>query len=156
MKGFEPIYNNNSKILILGSFPSVISRENKFYYGNPQNRFWKMLEKIFNCSLTNVNNKINFLLNYNIALWDIIKSCQIVGSLDKNLKDIKYVNLKKVLPNNTNVNKILCNGKKCYTLTKKYLKDNKMDFECICLPSTSPANVRFDLALWQNELKELL
>ena len=154
MEGFEPIYNKNSKILILGSFPSVVSRKNNFYYGNPQNKFWKMMERFFSVKFFNVEDKIDFVLSHNFALWDIVESCNISGSLDKDIKDVKFVDLKQVLPPHTNVKKILCNGKKSFELTQKYLIKNNLNFNVVCMPSTSPANTRFNFEIWERELKE--
>lgn len=154
MEGFEPIYNKNSKILILGSFPSAISRKNNFYYGNPQNKFWKMMERFFSVKFFNVEDKIDFVLSHNFALWDIVESCNISGSLDKNIKDVKFVDLRQVLPPHTNVKKILCNGKKSFELTQKYLIKNNLNFNVVCMPSTSSANTRFNFEIWERELKE--
>ena len=154
MEGFEPIYNKNSKILILGSFPSAISRKNNFYYGNPQNKFWKMMERFFSVKFFNVEDKIDFALSHNFALWDIVESCNISGSLDKDIKDVKFVDLKQVLPPHTNVKKILCNGKKSFELTQKYLIKNNLNFNVVCMPSTSSANTRFNFEIWERELKE--
>lgn len=152
MNGFTPIYNKESRILILGSFPSVISRENNFYYGNPRNKFWKIMQELFEVVLISREDKINFLIKNNIALWDIVSSCEIVGSLDVNLKSVKYVNLMDVLPPNTQVNKILCNGKKSFELTTKYLKNNNMKIDVVYLPSTSPANFKFDVKEWRDAI----
>ena len=84
----KPIYNDKSKVLILGSFPSVISRENNFYYANPTNRFWKVLESLFNKKLNNNDEKIKILLDNHIALWDVIFSCDIHKSSDSSIKDV--------------------------------------------------------------------
>lgn len=152
--GFEPIYNQESKILILGSFPSIKSRENNFYYGNKQNKFWRMLEYIFNEKIENeINDKTQFLLKHNIALWDIVKKSYIKTSNDSELvnlskKDINNISL--LLPPNTKIEKILCNGTKSFQLVKKFIKTS---LPIICLPSTSPANFKFDLQKWKNELK---
>ena len=94
---FEPVYNNESKILILGSFPSVKSREINFYYGHPQNRFWKILENIFNEKIENNKEiKKEFLLKHHIALWDTIKSCQITSSSDSSIKKATPNNIDKI------------------------------------------------------------
>lgn len=155
MIGFEPVFDNESKILILGSFPSVISRKENFYYGNKQNKFWKMLENIYNTTLSSIEEKKKFLLNHKIALWDIVESCDIEGSLDINIKNIKIVDLYRVLPPNTNISKILCNGKKSYELTSKYLQKENINIECIYMPSTSPANIRFDISEWTKVLLDI-
>ncbi len=136
----KPIYNQNSQILILGSFPSQKSREVSFYYAHPQNRFWKVLEKVFD---EKIINKEKFLLQHNIALWDVIKSCQIEGSSDASIKDIE-VNDIEFLLKTSNIKKIYVNGKKAYDLYHKYLENN-LKIKAIYLPSTSPANAQFSL-----------
>ena len=152
-KGFPPIYDKNSKILILGTFPSVKSRENKFYYGNPQNKFWSTLSKIFDEELPiSIQDKINFLIKHNIALYDVIEQSNLQGSADENLKksDNKLSNLTILLPPHTKINKILCNGKLSYNITLSTLKTN---IPIIYLPSTSPANPKFNFKLWKNAIK---
>ena len=136
----KPIYNKDSKILILGSFPSVYSRLNNFYYAHPQNRFWQVLEAIFK---EKIDDKIDFLLKHNIALWDVIASCDITNSSDASIKNVKGNDIKKIIEE-TKINKILLNGKKAYNLYQKYLKD-KIDIDCFCMPSTSPANAQYSL-----------
>lgn len=153
MNGFEPIYDKNSKILILGSFPSIFSRKENFYYGNKQNKFWKVFENIFKVHLDSIEDKKNFLLEHNIALWDIIESCEIFGSMDKNIKNYKFVDLKSVLPPNTKVCKVLCNGKKSFELTQLFIKQNNINLPVIYLPSTSPANTYFDIDIWKKEFQ---
>lgn len=154
VKGFNPVFNKDSNILILGSFPSVKSRQIDFYYGNTQNRFWKMISQIFNVSLNSTQQKIDFLLSNNIALWDIVTECEIEGSMDKDVKNPIFANLKMVLPPNTKVNKILCNGKLSYNLTCEFCAKNNIDIPVIYLQSTSPANPRFNLLEWETELKK--
>ena len=151
--GFEPIYNKNSTILILGSFPSVKSREVNFYYGNKQNRFWKMLENIYNQTiLPDIDSKKEFLLINKIALWDIVKKSKITSSSDNQLthitlKDIN--NIAQILPPNSSITKILCNGTKSFQLAKKFIKTS---IPIILMPSTSPANFKFDIEKWKKEL----
>lgn len=154
--GFEPVYNKNSKILILGSFPSVKSRKVQFYYGNPQNRFWKVLGEILNENFdVSTTQKIATLQKHNIALWDIVKCSNIVGSSDAYL--IRNVSNKDVnnideLIEKTKITKILCNGKTSYLLCLKYVKSN---VEIVCLPSTSSACFKFDKSKWEKELKNI-
>ena len=145
---FEPIYNENSKILILGSFPSVKSREYNFYYSHPQNRFWKILSKMFNDEkIDTIEQKINLLLKNNIAIYDVIMKCDIEGSLDSNIKNVKINDIDSIITN-SRIEKIFFNGKKAYELFIKYnknnMKNNKIKLEV--LPSTSPAN-----AIWSFE-----
>ena len=198
-EGFAPVFDKNSKVLILGSFPSVKSRENGFYYGNPQNRFWKMMSQVF--------GKKAFLKKHKIALYDVVLQSDLSGSADlaleksnRNLADIS-----SLLPPHTKVEKILCNGKtafklltkcnpsvicekektflkisnfdetsseeknlktqkfnpeKCQQIQEKEKKNSKnaqkpaknAKIPIFCLPSTSSANPRFDISVWQNAL----
>lgn len=137
---FKPIYNKDSKVLILGSFPSVKSREDKFYYAHPQNRFWQVLENIFD---EKIENKEEFLLNHNIALWDVIKSCEINRSSDSSIKSVKVNDIKGLIEK-TNIDIILLNGTKAYNLYQKYIAQN-IGIEVVKLPSTSPANAKYKL-----------
>lgn len=107
----KPIYDKNSKVLILGSMPSVISRQNQFYYANKTNRFWKIFEEIYNIKLENIQSKTNFLLENKIALWDVIKSCDIKGSSDSSIKNIKINDIDFILKK-CNIEYIFCTGKK--------------------------------------------
>lgn len=146
---FKPLYTKDSEILILGSFPSIKSRSNNFYYGHSRNRFWKLIEEFYCCRLENIEDKINILNQNNIALYDIVESCEIQGSLDSNIKNIKIADLNHILEN-SNIKYILCNGRLSYNLTlKNYPKYKDM---IIYLPSTSPANTRFDKNLWKKYL----
>ena len=95
----EPIYNQKSQILILGSIPSKISRENNFYYANPTNRFWKIIGNIFNVELKDNNDKREFLLKNHIALWDVIKSCDINGSADASIKNVVVNDIDLIIKN---------------------------------------------------------
>lgn len=147
--GFEPVFDGNSKILILGSFPSVKSREQAFYYGNKQNRFWAILSEFYNCPVNSVADKKSLCLRNGIALWDIVASCSIVGSLDSDIRDYKLVDLSQVL-NKCNVTKILCNGAKAYQLTESAYSGG---VPVVKMPSTSPANVRFEKQVWFDNLK---
>lgn len=139
----EPIYNKNSKILILGSFPSVKSRENHFYYGHPQNRFWRVLEHLFNVSLNDINVKKKFLYEHEIALWDVIESCEIIGSSDASITNVKINDIKRIL-DETQITRIYVNGKKAEELYNKYVLKHT-HINCIVLPSTSPANASYSL-----------
>ena len=139
-----PVYNKNSKILILGSFPSVKSRENHFFYHHPQNRFWKVLAAVVGCDTPDsIEDKKKFLLDNNIAVWDVIASCEIEGSSDSSIKNV-VVNDFDLIINNSNVKQIFCNGGKSYDLYRKYCEKNT-SLKAIKLPSTSPANARFSL-----------
>jgi hypoxanthine-DNA glycosylase len=140
----EPIYNKKSKILILGSFPSVKSREEGFFYGHPQNRFWKVTSAVFGeVTPQTIAEKKKFLLRNEIALWDVIHSCEITGSADNSIKDVVANDLTQILET-AKIEKIYVNGKKAYALYNKYIKP-QTDIEAVCLPSTSPANASWNL-----------
>ncbi len=132
---FQPIYNSNSKILFVGTIASAKSRENGYPYSSPQNRFWKVLERLFN---EKIENHKDFLLKHNIALWDSIKSCDIVSSSDASIKNI-VVNDLWTITNNSNIKVVFTNGKKAYDIYQKFIF-NKTNIKAICLSSTSPAN----------------
>mgnify|MGYP000081379678 FL=1 len=141
---FPPLYNDHSKILILGSFPSVKSREQMFFYGHPQNRFWKVTSSVFQCPLpTTIEEKRSFLLANCIALWDVIASCDIEGSSDSSIKN--------VIPNDPSpilkkapIEKIFVNGKTAEKYYNKYTK-SITGITAHVLPSTSPANAAWTL-----------
>lgn len=135
----NPIYNKNSKVLILGSIPSVKSREIGFYYGHPKNRFWKILAKIYNEEIENTKqDKINFLIKHHIALFDVLKSCDIAASSDSSIKNPVPNDLSFILKE-ANIKAIFTTGKRAYQLYQKYCYPNT-GIEAIYLPSTSPAN----------------
>ena len=139
----EPYYNKDSKILILGSFPSVKSRELGFYYAHPQNRFWKVLSNVYNEEITDLESKKEFLKRNKIALFDVCASCEIVGSSDSSIKNVQANDIDLILKN-TNIKKIFVNGKTAYNLYNELIK-NKINKEAIYLPSTSAANATFSL-----------
>lgn len=135
----EPIYDNNSKVLILGSMPSIKSREIGFYYAHPQNRFWKTLERVYKEYIGNtIEERKQFLLRHNIALFDVLKSCDISSSSDSSIKNPVPNDLSLIL-NNSNINTIFTTGQKAHQLYQKYCYPNTL-IEDIPLPSTSPAN----------------
>lgn len=141
---FPPLYDKNSKILILGSFPSVKSREQMFFYGHPQNRFWKVLSAVFNSPLpTTIDKKKEFLLSNGIALWDVIASCEITGSSDSSIKNVVVNDLSEILEN-SHIRQIFVNGKTAYKYYNKYTLPI-VQRSAICLPSTSPANAAWSL-----------
>lgn len=134
----EPFFKPDSEILILGSLPSVKSRQEKFYYAHPQNRFWKILAKVYNEDIPkNTEEKQQFLLKYKIALWDVIKSCDITGSSDSSIKDVIPNDINMVLEK-THIRKIYTTGNKAYQLYNKHCLE-KTNIKAIKLPSTSPA-----------------
>ena len=136
---FPPLYDEYSRVLILGSFPSVKSREQKFFYGHKQNRFWKVTAAIFgeNAPET-IEEKRSFLLRNHIALWDVIASCRIEGSSDASIRDVVPNDLSPILET-ADIRKIYCNGTKSCELYQKYIEP-VTGRKAEKLPSTSPAN----------------
>ena len=143
---FKPIFDKNSKILILGSFPSVVSRKFGFYYANPQNRFWRVLAGILNAPLpASTDEKINFLLTRRIAIYDAAISCEIKGSSDAKMTAVKPANLEPIF-SGARIVQVYANGGKAHEICEKYLKTqilNATGKEPVKLPSTSPANANF-------------
>lgn len=144
---FQPFYDNNSKVLILGSIPSVKSREIGFYYGHPKNRFWKVLSLVFEIDI--LDKKV-FLKNYHIALWDVLKSCEIKGSSDSSIKEEIPNDIPSLLEK-CNINAIFITGKTAYKYYMKYFKN--IDIPVFNLSSTSPANCRISLDKLVEEYK---
>ena len=141
---FEPVYDKNSKILILGTFPSVKSRENQFFYGHPQNRFWKVIAQVTGEEVPKIiEEKKALLLRNRIAIWDVIHSCKIIGSSDSSIQDVVVNDFSNILKN-ANIEKIYANGGKAYELYQKYAFE-KTGREIIKLPSTSPANAGWSM-----------
>ena len=147
-----PIYDNNSKVLILGSMPSVKSREVGFYYAHKTNRFWVILEKLFNVSLNTIEEKKKFLLDNYIALWDVFAFCEIDASNDASIKNYQLNDINMILKN-AKIKAIFCTGKKSYdTLIKNF----KTDIPIIYLPSPSSANAAFSLETLVAKYKVIL
>lgn len=151
----KPVYDEHSKILILGTFPSVKSREVAFFYGHPRNRFWPVLAGTFDEPVPNsVPEKKALLLNHQVALWDVIASCDIIGSSDSSIKNVVPNDLSEIF-NVADIKKILLNGQTAYKLYRKYC-EKQIDLPFVILPSTSPANATLtldDLLLrWKQEL----
>lgn len=139
-----PIYDEKSKVLILGSFPSVRSRECGFFYGHPQNRFWKVLAAVFGETVPDtIEEKRKFLLKNGVAVWDVIHSCDITGSSDNSIKNV-IVNDITIILKDAPIKNIYVNGKKAFALYKKYIEP-QTGRRAVCLPSTSPANASFAL-----------
>lgn len=140
---FDPFYNPDSNVLVLGSFPSVKSREQAFYYGHPQNRFWKLMAKIFNEETPiTLDSKREFLTKNKIAVWDVIESCEIEGSSDSSIKNETPCNLPLIM-DSCDIKRILLNGGLAFKLYEKYWSDR--DWNYFKLPSTSPANAAWNL-----------
>ena len=141
----EPVYDKNSRILILGSFPSVKTREAGFFYGHPQNRFWKVLAGICKEAVPQtVEEKKCFLLRNGIAVWDVIAECDITGSSDSSIRNVKPADIRRIL-DAAKIERICCNGATAYRLYEKYLFP-LCKREAVKLPSSSPAN-----AAWSAE-----
>ena len=168
---FPPFFRKDSTRLFLGSFPSVKSREQQFYYGHPQNRFWKIMTILFEgkdvdrkeltdyaraeeilqelgCPKTR-EEKAAFAKKHRIALWDVIDSCEITGSSDLSIRNAVVNDLSLVLPK-SRIGKIYINGRTAYKLFQKHMLSDALrlglkEEDCICLPSTSPANAAFSL-----------
>ncbi len=141
---FPPLYDENSKTLILGSFPSVKSREAMFFYGHPQNRFWKVIAALYDEEIPqSIDEKKKLILSHNLALWDSIQSCTITGSSDSSVKDVVPNDLSMII-NNSRVDRIFCNGALSHKMYMKFIFP-LTNIKAIKLPSTSPANAAFSL-----------
>lgn len=144
LHSIPPVFDSRSEILILGSFPSVKSREQQFFYGHPQNRFWRVLAAVFEapCPET-VEEKKAFLLEHRIALWDVIGACEITGSADTSIRNAVPNDLSAIF-NTTEIRAIFVNGKTAMRYYDRYLRP-RFGRDGICLPSTSPANAAWTL-----------
>lgn len=141
---FPPLYDKDSKILVLGSFPSVKSREQLFFYGHHQNRFWKVTAAVFEADVPkSIEDKKAFLHKNHIALWDVIASCDIEGSADSTIRNVVPNDLDAIIKN-SKVKRIFVNGKTAEKYYNKYTKD-KLGRAAVCLPSTSPANAAWSI-----------
>lgn len=152
IKGFDPYFGNDSVVLILGSFPSVKSREQNFYYGHRQNRFWKIIAEFFDETVpVSVEDKKSLLARNKLALWDIVTECEIIGSQDNTIKNYDVADIPELLTLCPSINKILLNGK----TAAKIFAETYPSLTAISrvLPSTSPANPRFDKSVWFDALK---
>ena len=135
-----PVYDANSEILILGSFPSVKSREAQFFYGHPQNRFWKVIAAVCECDVpVTIEEKKELLLKNHIALWDVIESCDIEGSSDSSIRNVKANDFSPIFAV-ANIKRVFANGGTAYNLYTKYVDKN-----ITRLPSTSPANAAWNM-----------
>lgn len=149
-----PVYNEASKILILGSFPSVKSREQGFFYGHPKNRFWRVLAICFEDEVPcTIDEKKDFLLKHQIAVWDVIASCDIIGSSDSSIKNVVPNNLEVIL-DNSDIKRIYVNGKKALEMYNRYIKP-VTGLEALCLPSTSPANAAWNMERLVSEWRQI-
>lgn len=153
---FAPVYNEKSRILILGTLPSVKSRENRFYYGHPQNRFWRVLALVCHepSVPASIGEKTAFLLDKRIAVWDVIEECDIIGSSDSSIRNVVPADIRLIL-DRAPIEKIIANGGTAFRLYMKYCY-SATEREIIQLPSTSPANAAWNLErlaeVWGKEL----
>lgn len=158
--GFEPVFDQHSRVLVLGSFPSVLSRANAFYYGNPQNRFWRVMVACLGVPVppnegdslasgepatldASVAAKRAMLLNGGVALWDVIESCDIKGSSDASIKNVVPARV-ELITSNASIEQVICNGGTAGHLYKRYLQERTC-LPAVVLPSTSPANAAWRL-----------
>ena len=159
--GFEPIFDERSRVLVLGSFPSVLSRENRFYYGNPRNRFWRVRGGVRGArapAADDVAAKRALLLRHGVALWDVIESCEVRGSSDASIRDVvpaDVARITRVAP----IRAVICNGGTAGRLYRRWLEP-ACGLPATVLPSTSPANAAWTLerlvARWREELDGLM
>ena len=159
-KGLSPIIDELSEILILGSLPGDESIKNQKYYDNSRNQFWKIISYVFAnryIDFKNYDEKITFLKEHHVALWDVIESTDREGSLDNKIKNEKYNDLSSLL-SKYNIKSIYVNGGKAEISLKKYIKLNKLDIEFVCLPSSSSLNTKLDTLgkakVWKKEINK--
>ena len=153
---FAPVYDADSLVLILGTFPSVKSREQNFYYGHPQNRFWKVMAAVLETAVPEtIEEKKKMLYRHHIALWDSIYSCDIIGSSDSSIKNAVPTDLGQIITG-SKIRKIFCNGAASGICFKKY-QEKELQITADILPSTSPANAAYSLekliSIWR-KIKE--
>lgn len=176
--GFDPVFDARSRVLVLGSFPSVLSRENAFYYGNPRNRFWRVVAACCGCDVPpnagdpiagtadglpahaatlaeSVELKRKMLLAHGIALWDVVAGCDVRGSSDASIRNVVPVDVAPIL-RASSVRLVACNGGTSARLFRRHLADAVGDVPMVALPSTSPANAAWSVerltAAWSEAL----
>ena len=151
-EGFAPVFDENSRVLILGSFPSVKSRETGFYYGNPQNKFWRTLGAFFHEEPPkDPEGRRAYVLKHGAALWDVVLSCTIEGSSDASIRGEQVADVASLV-RGSKIRRILCNGTTAYDLFQRHFPELVPIAKK--LPSTSPANPRFCLEPWLEALSE--
>ena len=152
---FPPLFDSESRTLILGSFPSVKSREAMFFYGHPQNRFWKLMALLYGGDVpVTVEEKSALIIRNRLALWDSIHSCTITGSSDSSVKDVVPNDL-SVIFENSRVSRVFCNGALSHKMYMKYIFP-ATGIDAVKLPSTSPANAAYSLERLAQEWKVIL
>lgn len=153
----QPVWNSESRVLILGTMPSPKSRERGFFYMHPQNRFWRVLPAVFGEILSTANNdtdkekaireRKDFLLRHNIALWDVLSSCEIEGASDASIKNAVPNDFTEIL-SKSKIRRVFCTGKTAFSLWQKHctsMYEERFAITSACLPSTSPANAAWSL-----------
>lgn len=151
--GFGPVWDESARILILGSFPSVRSREIQFYYGHPQNRFWKLIAALFSSPVPGTTEeRRRFALEHHVALYDVIESCTITGSSDSSIRNVTVTDLLPILKGSRIGDAVFTNGAKSHALYQKYTLP-KTGIPAVKLPSTSPANAAWSLECLQTAWK---
>ena len=152
---FPALFDENSEELMLGSIPSPKSREQGFYYGHPQNRFWKVLAQVLNEPLpTTIDEKRAMLLKHHIALWDVLDSCTIIGASDTSIEDVVPNDIASLIAK-TKIKRIFCTGATAYKLYEKYC-ETATEIKAVKLPSTSPANCAVSIEKLVEEYKKIL
>lgn len=155
--GFEPVFDARSRVLVLGSFPSVLSRENRFYYGNPRNRFWRVIADVLGeaePSADDLVGKRAMLLRHGVALWDVVESCEVRGSSDASIRSVipsDVARITDVAP----IRAVLCNGGTAARLYRRWLEP-VTGLPAVTLPSTSPANAAWSLPRLTERWREVL
>ncbi len=150
-----PVWNKNSKILILGSFPSVKSREEGFFYGHPRNRFWLILSQLLGEPIPkSIDEKKKLLLSHEIALWDVLAACEITGSADSSIKTAVPNDISDII-NTAKIKRIFLNGRTAASLYSRYIS-RTVDIEAVYLPSTSPANASWTIEKLKKAWAEIL
>ena len=156
LKGFDPIIAPEPQIMILGSMPSVTSLERQEYYGFAHNRFWKIMAKHYQATLTEYEDKVKLIKDHHIILWDVIGECEREGSLDSAIRNEQVNDVKGLLQEYPGIHKIICNGRKSYDLFMKHFHEISERIEVCYLPSTSNANRSIQetalFALWETQL----
>lgn len=150
----SPVYDERSKVLILGSFPSVKSRDVQFFYGHPQNRFWKVLAAVFERQIPqSIEEKKQLLLDCRVALWDVIAACDIAGSADSTIKNVVPNEVQRIL-DAADIQTIFVNGKTAEKYYNQFLRE-RLGRGAVCLPSTSPANAAWNLERLIEQWKQI-
>lgn len=155
--GFEPVFDARSRVLVLGSFPSVLSRENRFYYGNPRNRFWRVMADVLGeaePAADDLAGKRALLLRHGVALWDVVESCEVRGSSDASIRSVipsDVARITDVAP----IRAVLCNGGTAARLYRRWLEP-VTGLPAVTLPSTSPANAAWSLPRLTERWREVL